>query len=89
LNRPDLNSSKYKLTVPARINTFGNPGNDVEGDFATLSAVVNIHAYAQVKINRDLRLEHVDFIPDGSTVQQGQRYSNNHVSPHTTAKMTK
>jgi galactokinase len=40
---------KYKLTLPARINILGNPGDANEGDFATISAAVNIRAGAMVE----------------------------------------
>jgi galactokinase/mevalonate kinase-like predicted kinase len=38
----------YKLKVPARINILGNPSDANEGDFATISAAVNIYAHATI-----------------------------------------
>ena len=40
---------RFHLTIPARINILGNPSDANEGDFATLSAAVNIYAGALVE----------------------------------------
>jgi galactokinase/mevalonate kinase-like predicted kinase len=40
---------KIRLKIPARINILGNPSDGVEGDFATITAAVNIYAYAEVE----------------------------------------
>ena len=40
---------KYTLRVPARINILGNPSDANEGDFATISAAVNIYAHAIIE----------------------------------------
>lgn len=40
---------EYRLTVPARINILGNPGDANEGDFATISAAVEVRAGASIK----------------------------------------
>jgi galactokinase/mevalonate kinase-like predicted kinase len=40
---------RYHLTVPARINVLGNPSDANEGDFATISAAVNVYAGALVE----------------------------------------
>jgi galactokinase len=37
------------LSIPARINILGNPSDGNEGDFATISAAVEIRAYAKVE----------------------------------------
>jgi len=47
----------YRLTIPARINILGNPSDAVEGDFATISAAVSIHAYAEIHENDGIILE--------------------------------
>jgi galactokinase/mevalonate kinase-like predicted kinase len=52
----------YKLKVPARINILGNPGDANEGDFATISAAVDIYAHATIHPllnSRDIILEQV------------------------------
>ncbi len=40
---------KFKLKAPARINVLGNPSDANEGDFATISAAVNLFAHATVE----------------------------------------
>ncbi|MGD8397875.1 MAG: hypothetical protein PVG11_03385 [Anaerolineae bacterium] len=47
----------YELTVPARINILGNPSDANEGDFATISAAVDVRAGAIVESAADLILE--------------------------------
>ena len=47
----------YRLTIPARINILGNPSDANEGDFATISAAVDVHAGAQVQSDRELVLQ--------------------------------
>lgn len=34
---------RYRLTFPARINILSNPSDANEGDFATISAVGDVH----------------------------------------------
>jgi galactokinase/mevalonate kinase-like predicted kinase len=48
---------RYKLTIPARINVLGNPSDANEGDFATISAAVDIRAGAIVEPAHELVLE--------------------------------
>lgn len=38
----------WSLSIPARINLLGNPGDACEGDFATISAAVDVRAGAHV-----------------------------------------
>ncbi len=45
------------LTVPARINILGNPSDANEGDFATISAAVDLYAGALVEPAEGLVLE--------------------------------
>lgn len=40
---------RYQLTIPARVNILGNPADGNEGDFATISAAVNLYAGATVE----------------------------------------
>jgi galactokinase/mevalonate kinase-like predicted kinase len=47
----------YRLQIPARINILGNPSDANEGDFATISAAVDVHAGAHVQADRELVLE--------------------------------
>lgn len=48
---------RYRLTVPARINLLGNPGDANEGDFATISAALEVRAGALVEPAEGLTLE--------------------------------
>lgn len=45
------------VTVPARINILGNPTDANEGDFATISAAVDIRAGATLKCSNNILLE--------------------------------
>lgn len=47
----------YRLTIPARINILGNPSDANEGDFATISAAVDVRAGGLVEPDTDLVLE--------------------------------
>ena len=49
----------YELSIPARINILGNPSDACEGDFATISAAVDVRAGARVDAANDLILEAV------------------------------
>jgi galactokinase/mevalonate kinase-like predicted kinase len=40
---------RFRLIIPARINLLGNPSDGVEGDYATISAAIDIHAGATVE----------------------------------------
>ena len=62
-------SERYVLRIPARVNILGNPTDANEGDFATISAAVNIYAGATVEecdeylfqwIDRDKPMEPID-----------------------------
>jgi galactokinase/mevalonate kinase-like predicted kinase len=48
---------RYQLTVPARINILGNPSDANEGDFATITAAVDVYAGALVEPADKLILE--------------------------------
>lgn len=39
----------YTLSLPARINLLGNPADGNEGDYATLSAAIDLHAHATIE----------------------------------------
>ena len=44
------------LTIPARINILGNPSDGNEGDFATISAAVNLYAGATIEASPSIIL---------------------------------
>jgi galactokinase/mevalonate kinase-like predicted kinase len=48
---------RYHLTLPARINILGNPSDANEGDFATISAAVELFAHASFSEADKLVLE--------------------------------
>jgi galactokinase/mevalonate kinase-like predicted kinase len=48
---------KFELTIPARINVLGNPSDATEGDFATLSAAVDMRAGARIEPAEGITLE--------------------------------
>ncbi|MEW5870189.1 MAG: hypothetical protein AB1894_13005 [Chloroflexota bacterium] len=48
---------QFHLTIPARINILGNPSDANEGDFATISAAVDVYAGALVEPAEGLVLE--------------------------------
>jgi len=49
-----------QLSIPARINILGNPSDANEGDFATISAAVEIRAYATIDSDERYVLEQRD-----------------------------
>lgn len=50
----------YHLSIPARINILGNPGDANEGDFATLSAAIDLRAHAEIRPSEEIILEQRD-----------------------------
>ena len=51
---------RYRLTVPARINILGNPSDALEGDFAVISAAVDVRAGALIEPASGLVLEAIE-----------------------------
>jgi galactokinase len=49
-----------QISIPARINILGNPADANEGDFAVLSAAIDIRAYAQISAADEIILEQSD-----------------------------
>jgi galactokinase/mevalonate kinase-like predicted kinase len=50
---------RYILTIPARINILGNPGDANEGDFATISSAINLRAGAFIEPSDHIILESI------------------------------
>ncbi len=50
----------YLLKIPARINILGNPSDANEGDFATISAAVDLYAYATIEQTEGIFIEQID-----------------------------
>ena len=49
----------YQLKIPARINILGSSSDANEGDFATISAAVDLYAYATIEKSKGIILEQV------------------------------
>jgi len=47
----------YNLKAPSRINILGNPSDANEGDFATISAAIDIFAYGKISKCENIVLE--------------------------------
>ncbi len=65
---------KYKLTAPARINVLGNPSDANEGDFATISAAVNLYAHAKVEPAKKIFVEQLEKTANGWEVECREEY---------------
>jgi len=50
----------FTLTLPARANLLGNPSDGNEGDFATISAAIELRAWARIQPAADFVFEHSD-----------------------------
>ena len=61
---------QIELTLPARINILGNPGDGNEGDFATISAAVELRAGASLKSARRISL--LSIVQDSQGLSAGQ-----------------
>jgi galactokinase/mevalonate kinase-like predicted kinase len=65
---------RFRLTVPARINILGNPGDACEGDFAVLSAAIDLRAGAIVEPADGLILERLERSDDAFEVVRRQTF---------------
>ena len=54
--------TQFQFRIPARVNILGNPGDANEGDFATISAAVDLYAYANIRPASDYTLEQTDSV---------------------------
>jgi galactokinase/mevalonate kinase-like predicted kinase len=50
----------FHLTMPARINLLGNPGDACQGDFAVISTAIDLRAGAMVEPAEELVLERLE-----------------------------
>lgn len=60
---------QIELTLPARINILGNPGDANEGDFATISAAVELRAGATIEPARQVILRMMDRASNDNLLQ--------------------
>jgi galactokinase/mevalonate kinase-like predicted kinase len=65
---------RCRLTIPARINVLGNPSDANEGDFATISAAVDIRAGAIVEEADPLVLQSLRREDGGMVVDQSRKH---------------
>ncbi len=63
--------TQFTMKIPARMNILGNPTDANEGDFATISAAIDVYARAIYEEDEDITieyrknpLEHQDDLPD-------------------------
>jgi len=75
---------RYKIKTPARINILGNPSDALEGDFATITAAVDVYAGAVVEPAEDLVFESgsredIDPFPENPNIKEsGREYTKLH-----------
>ena len=60
---------QYRLSIPARINILGNPTDANEGDYATISAAVDLRASALIESTTGIKLELQTVSMDGNTTE--------------------
>ncbi len=65
----------YQLKIPARINILGNPSDANEGDFATISAAVNLFAHATIESAEGVFIEQLKNTFTGKTLLAKQEYA--------------
>lgn len=69
----------YQLKIPARINILGNPSDANEGDFATISAAVDLFSYATIEQAEDIIIEQVEKNTLGETHITRQEFNKTQV----------
>jgi len=65
----------YRIKAPARINILGNPSDANEGDFATISAAVDIYAHGIIEAAEEIKLEQLVDTSSGLTVTHVEDYT--------------
>ena len=65
----------YQLKIPARINILGNSSDANEGDFATISAAVDLYAYATIEKSEGILLEQVKKNATGEKLLARQEFT--------------
>jgi galactokinase/mevalonate kinase-like predicted kinase len=72
----------YELTIPARINILGNPTDANEGDYATLSAAVDVFAGATVEPAEGVDLQMLPCRPGGSASLESSAFQAFNLGQH-------
>jgi galactokinase/mevalonate kinase-like predicted kinase len=75
-----------QITLPARINLLGNPTDAVEGDFAVISAAINLYAHAELIPGPETVLQHFSGDPQagGRLVAESRPESGPALQPRST-----
>jgi len=64
----------YQLKAPARINILGNPSDANEGDFATISAAVDLYAHAIVEPADNIVVEQIEKSANGMEIAHHEEF---------------
>lgn len=65
----------YHLKIPARINILGNPSDANEGDFATISAAIDLYAYATIEASDSIIIKQIEKHEVGDLILARQAYT--------------
>jgi galactokinase/mevalonate kinase-like predicted kinase len=77
----------YKLKVPARINILGNPSDANEGDFATISAAVDIYAHGFIETAECITVEQMEVTESGLEISHQEEYTSDEIPLPYTGKL--
>jgi len=69
----------YQLKIPARVNILGNPADANEGDFATISAAIDLHAYAVIEDAEGLIFQQLERTTAGKKILVQEKYSRSQI----------
>ena len=70
---------RYHLKIPARINILGNPSDANEGDFATISAAVDLFAYASIENFNEIVIEQMENNRNGKNLLSRQEFQSSQI----------
>ena len=68
---------RYHLKIPARINILGNPSDANEGEFATISAAVDLYAHASIENYHGIVIEQIE--NNGKKLQSRQEFTSSQI----------
>lgn len=69
----------YQLKIPARINILGNSSDANEGDFATISAAVDLYAYATIEKSEGIVIEQFKKNETGEKLLVRQEFTSSQI----------
>jgi galactokinase len=70
---------RYQLKIPARINILGNSSDANEGDFATISAAVDLFAYASIEKINGILIEQIEKHGNGDNLLSRQEFASSQI----------